>query len=140
MAWGTLYELTKLPDAAFERALGSGAINRQTTRAEVSEIVRIQVSESRPAFNLQTATVAVPRITADRVNDVQTPSRIVTLARSEAARVVSAAAISEIERLVGGLAMAMSRGDVRADDVFKGRIRVVAERLLGLVEDVQTIN
>jgi hypothetical protein len=143
MAWGTLYELTKLPDAAFAAAVESGAITPQTTRAEASQLVRIQVSESRPAYKLptvgfgKTATVAAPRYIP---NAVQTPSRIVTLPRSEAARAVSGVAIAEIERLVGELAMAMTRGDVRADDVFKGRIRVVAERLLDLVEEVQTIN
>ena|ERR1700674_5523194 len=43
--------------------------------------------------------------------------------------------LAQIEQLVGDLAMAVERGDVRADRVFKGRIRAVADRLLTLVGD-----
>jgi hypothetical protein len=43
--------------------------------------------------------------------------------------------LAQIEQLVGDLAMAVERGDVRADRVFKGRIRAVADRLLTLIGD-----
>ncbi len=42
-------------------------------------------------------------------------------------------ALSRIERLVDSLSMAVERGDIRADAVFEGRVRVVADRLLALV-------
>jgi ParB family chromosome partitioning protein len=54
---------------------------------------------------------------------------------------VASLALSQIERLVGDLAMAVKRGDVRADAVFEGRIRAVADRLLSLIEhEPATIN
>ena len=34
-AWGTIYELTKLPDETLEQAVTEGAITSRTTRAEV---------------------------------------------------------------------------------------------------------
>jgi hypothetical protein len=36
--WTTLYELSKLPDAEFERALNEGAITKNTQRAEVKRL------------------------------------------------------------------------------------------------------
>jgi hypothetical protein len=36
--WTTLYELSKLPDAEFERALNEGAITKNTQRAEVKKL------------------------------------------------------------------------------------------------------
>lgn len=42
---------------------------------------------------------------------------------------------NQIERPVGGLAMAVERGDVRPDKVFKGRVQAVADRLLILIAD-----
>jgi hypothetical protein len=44
-------------------------------------------------------------------------------------------ALSQIERLVGDLAMAVERSNVRADRVFKARIRAAADRLLTLIAD-----
>jgi hypothetical protein len=38
-AWGTLYELSKLPDAAFEQALSSGAINPRMTRGNAVKLL-----------------------------------------------------------------------------------------------------
>jgi hypothetical protein len=37
-SWGTLYELTKLPDAQFEQAVATGAIRPSMTRADVSTL------------------------------------------------------------------------------------------------------
>jgi hypothetical protein len=156
VAWTTLFELTKLSDAAFEQALRSGSINPEMTRAE-AQTLRFEVSEAEPAYTLPTvaygpATVAVPRyVTADRANDVPTPSRIATLEDLEAPpmRVVTSStppaddlptdvgslALSRIERSVDELEMTIKRGNVRAEE-FDRRIRVVAGRLLSLVETI----
>jgi hypothetical protein len=55
---------------------------------------------------------------------------------------VASLAVSQIERLVGDLAMAVERGDVRPDKVFKGRVQAVADRLLILIadDDRETLN
>jgi Protein of unknown function (DUF3102) len=43
-AWGTLYELSKLPNAAFEQALSSGAINPRMTRGNAVKLLAAPAS------------------------------------------------------------------------------------------------
>jgi|GEM_PF-6869665 len=70
-SWGTLYELTKVPDAAFAQAAESGAIHPQMTRRDATRLklhvehrpLRVTsvgyVGESKPLFSLPEA-VDVP--------------------------------------------------------------------------------
>jgi len=152
LAWGTLYELTKLPDAEFQQALTSGAINATTTRAQASQLVRVQV-EAVPVYKVPPVAlsyVAAPMreliITAPD-DDEAPPMRLVaSQAQPEPTTDVpppdvASLALSQIERLVGDLSIAIERGDLRADAVFEGRIRAAADRLLSLIEhEPATIN
>jgi hypothetical protein len=141
-AWPTLYELTKLPDAAFKQALSSGAIHPHMTRGDVRAIT----------VGVETQTVSVPVYKTveqepmiivspvyNRTDDEVPSMRLVASAREPERADASppdmtSLALSQIERLVGDLALAVKRGDVRADTVFEGRIRAVADRLLCLID------
>jgi len=144
MAWGTLYELTKLSDAAFKRAVSSGAIHPHMTRAQ-ARTVRVKVKHrdvviSAPYYTpgyVEPATVVRPVYTAD---DNDPPMRLVTSATQPALTDppppdVIRLALAQIERIVGDLVTAVERGDVRRDAVFAGRIRAVTDRLLTLISD-----
>lgn len=147
MAWGTLYELTKLPDAAFEEAVASGAIHPQMTR-EQAKMVRLQVTH-------ETVRVAAPFYTT---SDEAEPATVVSAPVQSAdndplpMRLIASAtqpepepmdlppppsgaslALATIERLVSELAMAVERGDFGVDAVFEGRVRAVADRLLSMI-------
>jgi hypothetical protein len=138
IAWGTLYELTKLPDVEFKRAVASGAINPQMTR-EQARLVRVEVSEPRPAYKLpklepcRTVVPVYPK-TIERDNGEERQMRLVTSQTADVLPTdVAPLALSQIERSVGDLEMAGQRGEIRACSVFDGRIRAVAERLLSLI-------
>ncbi len=149
LAFSAIYELTRLSDAAFEQALRSGTINPEMTREQASQMVRVQVTYDEPV-------VAVPRyIEAPHTEQIVAVPFSRPAEPEEAApimRVVTSAvppadvpitdvgslaplALSRIERLVDDLEATIKRGDVRVDE-FKGRIRVVAGRLLSLVETI----
>jgi len=145
MAWGTLYELTKLSDPAFEQAVATGAINPETTRAQASRMVRVQLSE-RPAYAVlpravvtyTPAVVAVPRyVTADdNAKNDQEPLKIVALSKAEPSEDrVASLALPQMERLVREVELAVQRGDFNVDATFAGRLRSVANRLLKIADD-----
>jgi hypothetical protein len=51
--WGTLYELTKLPDAEFKRAVSSGAINPRMTRDDAKTLkVPFQVTHHEVEYRV----------------------------------------------------------------------------------------
>ncbi len=150
-AWNTLYELTKLPDAAFQQAVTSGAINATMTREQAVRTVNVDVTYrteriAAPYYPTDDAEPVVITAAPYKTHDDLPPMRLVTSqAQPEPTDAsppdVASLALSQIERLVGDLAMAVERGDVRADAVFLGRIRAVTDRLLCLIEhEAATIN
>jgi len=144
---GALYELTQLPDAEFDKAVSSGAINPKMTR-EQAKSVRVQVTHSTvrtasPYYRTvdrEDPIVASPIYkTTDNDEDTR-PMRLVAPATQRSPRDVpdavgSSTVLSQIERLVGDLSMAVEHGDVGADSTFAGRVRAVADRLLSMIAD-----
>ncbi|MGZ5228033.1 MAG: DUF3102 domain-containing protein [Burkholderiales bacterium] len=144
MAWGTLYELTKLPGAEFKQAVASGAINPAMTR-EQARTVRVNVSHRDVVIAAPYTVRPIYRNAGPTVTeqDDEPPMRLVASA-TQAEPItdvplpppdVTSLALAQIERLVGVLAMAVERGDVRVDIVFEGRARAVADRLLSMIAD-----
>jgi hypothetical protein len=142
-ACGTFYELTKLHDAEFEQAVSSGAIHAKLKRSDAARLVKVKViSEPRPTYRQlsiriasETQRVIAPSHSAD--HEAHPLMRVVASAAKPEHAVpsgVTPLAISQIERLVDDLEMALRRGDARTDDAFDRRVRAVANRLLALVE------
>jgi hypothetical protein len=138
MAWGTLYELTKANDEEFEQATSSGAIHSKMTRDEAKAVRTVKVKSTQKTKRIAATYYQSPDpeparvVKPNKTDDDSAPQRETTnLPPSDAASLT----LSEIERLADDLAMAFERGDVRADPVFKGRVRAMADRLLALVSD-----
>jgi hypothetical protein len=135
-AWGALYELTKLSDAKFKQAMASGAINSQMTGRQ-ARTVRIKVTE-------ETRRLVAPYYSV-MADDDKPVTKVVPIYKTADADATQsqptdlpkvASLFSEIKRLLGVVAMAVERGDVRADDVvFKECARAVADQALNLIRD-----
>jgi hypothetical protein len=144
-SWPTLYELTKLPDATFKQAAMSGAINPTMTRRQATSI-RVAVSYSPKRIVVPfyvkeidaDASIAKPTYQTENSGDDETLPRMRLVAQSEPTNVspsdIASLAVTQIERLVSDLVMAVERGDINTGPSFDGRIRVVANRLLLLIE------
>jgi hypothetical protein len=79
--------------------------------------------------------VARPTYVGAADADDEAPTRLVAPATQPepmAPLDVSSLALAQIERAAGDLAMAIERGDIRADDIFERRVRAVADQLLSL--------
>jgi hypothetical protein len=151
-AWGTLYELAKLPKGAFEQAASSGAIHPKMTRDDAK------------AFNLKTVDVTQPSRTAmfkvtyedvkivapvyvKRTEPVTTivspryvtkddPSRpslsIVDESKPQLQQAEAPDLVSRLEKLVAELEISVE-DDAFFSSSFELRIRTAADRLLSLV-------
>jgi hypothetical protein len=141
-AWGTLYEISKLDDSAFEQALSSGAINPRMTR-EQARTVRLNVTH-------ETVHTAVPYTVVPSYvrENAEEPATTGVVAQPESLVLPpgfpkpQSILLADIERLIHDLEMAVECGDIKADIVFAGRIRtvanfltVVADRMLDLIND-----
>jgi hypothetical protein len=155
LGWQTYHELTKLSDDELENALASGAINQGMTREQARSIrstvtysnvgggrVTAYISDSaaKPPPNPvrhEEPTVARPRVAAADTDDP--PMHLVATSTPPEPEApppdVASLALAQIERAVGDLAMAIERGDVRANAAFERRVKAVADRLLALVDD-----
>ena len=155
LAWRPLYELTKLSDAEFQQALSSGAIHPQMSREQAQAVRTVGFSvtyEDRkvvvPYYKVDQDGEPIAYVEPARPGSVvvehDPPMRLVTSASQERADVsasdVTSLALAQIERMVGNLASAVERGDVRVDAVLRGRIRAVADRLQRLADIEQSIN
>jgi hypothetical protein len=148
IAWGTLYELSKLPDAEFNKAVSSGAINPKMTR-EQARTVRVKLTDTSVRMVVPYYVTTVDRdppvvvrpIYKKTADDEVTPSMRLAASATRPqptnllAPDASSLTLSQIEQLVGDLAIIIEHGDARADRVFKDRIRAVVDRLLNLLGD-----
>ena len=138
LAWGTLYELTKLCDTHFEQAVASGAINSQTTRDDVRSLRGNVVAASR-------TTVERPTISLPFYNRDVAPMRSLTLYGSSKAPdhqppvltvlpgIAALQMLRQIEHLVDELKAEVERGEVKVDAAFSLRIQSISDRLLATV-------
>jgi hypothetical protein len=157
VAWGALYELAQLPDAAFKRAIESRAIHPAMTR-EQARTVRFKITQEDartvvPRYVTHDATptrVAVPRYVT---RDSQPEPRLGSVRRTwdtDVSSTISSieATISQIERLVNDLVTTSERGERQVNDstiginygevsvdAFGDRIRAVVKQLLTLIGD-----
>jgi len=151
MAVTTLYELHRLTDDAFERALASGEINPDMTRAEATRLVKFNVIQEERRVVVpyyRHAEEPEPRVASGRrgyimvddPDETETP-RLVHSARPKPAAAISEVtplALLQINRLADNLADAIKRGDVEKATVLE-RWRA-AEARLSSVEQNPTIN
>jgi hypothetical protein len=124
-AWRTLYELTKLPDEAFEQAVASGAITPRTTRADVGAM--------RPHYNpiplTSSRDIAPERPPPLALVSSAGPTRTaLVLDLEQATR--PAVMLHQIERQVGELEREV--GDDVVNVAFRMCAQSVAERLLAI--------
>jgi hypothetical protein len=120
MAWSTLYELTKLDDAAFKQAVGSGAISEQTTLDDARAL-----RPYTPRALRYTASGPVLNIIADK-KDATPPRPCLTNAD------FPEVTVQQIERLVRDLQAEIERGRVVIDAAFTMSARSAAELLLAM--------
>ena len=161
LPWRTVYELTRLTDAAFARALASGEITEGMKRDEAKRFVdfQVQIDEKRrvlvPVYRNTEGPephVAVPRgsavsygppsvasgrrgyIYVENEQEAEAP-RLVHSASPKPADddVVVSMVLPQVERAVGELASAVERDEVMVDADFRKRVKVVADRLLSLI-------
>jgi hypothetical protein len=141
MAWGALYELTKLPDEAFEKAVASGAINPQMTRDDATKMVAVTVRYDKPSpprtidakITYETLRL-VPAAAIGSKGDPYTTYEPPTAAPDALDENVEASlALSQIETLVRELSAAVQCGDVLMDVMLERRVRDLADRLLSLL-------
>jgi hypothetical protein len=114
MAWGTLYELSKLPDAAFEQAVSSGDINPKMTRTEAVQL-------AAPSRN----------VTHDEPVKAGTDD-VETLSPRHEPEIVAALALPQLEKIVAKLVGGVQRGEIVIDPTFEARVRGVADLLMAL--------
>jgi Protein of unknown function (DUF3102) len=160
--WRTLYELTKLPDKAFEQAAASGAIHPKMTRegarllnlkvhAKQGEAVRSSITlypskEDKPLVRSVTITsgetkpllpTAVPYTITGKGKPLvpRLPAYIVGDEASEATPWSPPNQLKQLEWLAEELSeWAQQRGGIAAGSEVGQRIRAVADRLLSLIE------
>ena len=162
-AWGTLYELTKLPKETFEQAASSGAIHPKMTRDDVRTINVKTTDITQPSgrtVNVTRSTdsggshaVSIFKVTREPMTIVSPrnvtkgdPSRpplsIVaeTKPQSQQAEALDLSVysdgeviVSRLEKLVAELKVSVERGDAFFGPSFELRIRTAADQLLSLV-------
>jgi Protein of unknown function (DUF3102) len=132
MAWGTLYELTKLPDATFEQAISSGRIHPEMTRKNVVTIGR---GPDRPLIDkLPTLVVRNEKISLAApiytVTPVTKPTEAPIIDLQSYAGVTRR--IQQLCEVIAGLKADIRRGDPLPSS-FETQIRILAGDLLSLV-------
>jgi hypothetical protein len=121
-AWGTLYELTKLPTETFEQAAASGAIHPEMTRKDASRLVNVSIThERRPPVRY--------------VMREGGPSPLPASLRIETEEAAPLSLLDKLERLenvvVGLSSEVLQHGDITKD--IEKRIRTAANKLLSLI-------
>jgi DUF3102 family protein len=146
MAWGALYELTKLPDEAFEKAVASGAINPQMRRDDAAKLVAVTTEYDKPSpprtidakVTYQTLRLA-PAAAIGSKGDASFRGGLKTYEPPIAApdeleeNPEASLALSQMERLVRDLSAAVQCGDVLVDVMLERRVRDLSDRLLSLL-------
>jgi hypothetical protein len=149
LAWGTVYELTKLTNEAFEQALRSGAINPQMTR-DAARSVRFQVEYGERSIAVpyyvgapRSEPIVAAPVYRTQVDEEEEPLMRVVASATPPADVppadvtpvdVVSLALLRFERAADELVKAIRRGDVKADATIAGRIKAVSDRLLATTE------
>ncbi len=131
-AWGTLCELSKLPQVSFEEALKTWTINSGMTRDDATKLVAVTVRYDKPSpprtidakVTHETLRLAAPSYTIEP--PIAAPDVLDE-------NIEASLALSQIERLVRDLSAAVQCGDVLVDVMLERRVRDLADRLLSLL-------
>lgn len=133
-AWGTLYELTRLPESTFEKAATAGRIHPKMTRDDATRLVTVGVTYDEPkpprtinaTVTHETVRLAAPSYTIYESRPIAAPDALDE-------NVEASLALSQIERLVRDLAAGVQSGDILVDVMLERRVRGLADRLLSLL-------
>jgi hypothetical protein len=129
-SWGTVYELTKLPEAEFTQAAASGAIHAGMTRQDATRLVKVNVV-TKPL-----RITSVGYVTGELKPLVSLlPSKEI-----EAVPLGLCERLGRLEALVSDLSMsAQQHGGISAGSSVERRIRAAANKLLALVGQGTTL-
>jgi len=122
-AWGTLYELTKLPEKAFKEGLAAGDVHRGMTRKDAAKIVHLKVTREPRRI------VAPYYVRTEQGR----PTPTLVPATAEITPLSLLEKLDRLEKQASDLWLDVQQHGV--DAAVERRIRDVVEKLLSLFED-----
>jgi len=131
-AWGTLYELTKLPDGTFAQAVSTKTIHPKMTRGEARFIkVKVEAERARVVVPYYEATEEPEPQHLARPAIAEEPLRLVDAVEPSP---VKSLALPQVEKAVADLVNSVTCGELVVDDAFAARVRFLTDQLLSLIE------
>ena len=149
LAWRTLYELTKMSESTFDKAMETGAIHRAMTRDEVKTLripsTAVYSTPTSRFVNLPAVTYEDVRLIAPHYTvtekEPEPPLRIVSKVEPEPEVMApsvfldATAMFEQLETIAANLKAGLARGDVVMDIAFEARARALGDTFYSMFDE-----